>query len=81
METGGEGGLAGAGVAQEGGDRAGLLDRASVQREQAVLMAENAEDRAQQIGGDIGGWRAGDDLDADFAAVADVVARDAGDGQ
>jgi len=79
LEAGGEGGLAGAGVAEKCGDVARALDRAAVQREQAVLMAENAEDGAEQIGGDIGGRSAGDDLDTDFAAVANVVARYAGD--
>ena len=74
LEAGGEGGFSGSGVAEEGDDAAGVLDRAGVQGEQAVLVAERAEDGAEEVGGDVGDGGAGGEVDADFVAVAHVVA-------
>lgn len=44
LEAGGEGGFTGTGVAEEGSNLAGVLDGAGVEREQAVLVAEDTED-------------------------------------
>lgn len=42
-------------------------------------MAEGTEDGTEQVGGDVGEGDAGNDLNADVVAVADVVAGDAFD--
>lgn len=81
IEEGGEGGFAGAGVAEEGDHPVTHADGAGVQGVHAGLVAEGGEDGREEVGADVGGEGVGGGLDEDLAAVADEEVGDAGDAE
>ena len=79
LQAGGEGRFSCAGIAEEGSDDPCRLDGAGMQWEQAILVAENTKDGAEQIGGDVGDGGAVVDFDPNFITIANVVAGGSGD--
>ena len=80
-EMGGQGRFARSRRAGEGIGAAAGDDRIGVERQQAALMAEDAECRAEQEQPEIALGPVAGGIDDDLAAAADQIARDAVDGQ